>query len=81
MATLTVRNLDDKTRDALKALGVRHGRSMEAEARVILASAVLRGSDSEAGMLGTWIHELFKGLDFEVPERSSDLARAATFDE
>jgi plasmid stability protein len=81
MATLTVRNLDDETRDALKAQGVRHGRSMEAEARVILSSAVRDGTRSESKGLGTWIHELFQGLDFEVPERSTDLARAATFDE
>jgi len=81
MATLTVRNLDDETRDALKARGARNGRSMEAEARVILSAALGEGTQSESRGLGTWIHELFKGLDFEVPERSTDLARAATFDE
>ncbi|WP_397545227.1 FitA-like ribbon-helix-helix domain-containing protein [Salinibacterium sp.] len=49
--TLTVRNLDSETKDALKALGVEHGRSTEAEARVILASAVraLRRGGPRAG--------------------------------
>ena len=54
---------------------------MEAEARVILSAALDEGTQSESKGLGTWIHELFNGLDFEVPERSTDLARAATFDE
>jgi plasmid stability protein len=72
MATVTIRNLDDRTRDALKQLGARHGRSMEAEARFILSSEVNRSLRPESVGLGTWIHELFAGLDFEVPERSDE---------
>jgi plasmid stability protein len=38
MATLTVRNLPDSTRDAIRVAAARHGRSMEAEVRVALES-------------------------------------------
>ena len=37
MATLLIRNLDDSVRDTLRILAQRHGRSVEAEARDILA--------------------------------------------
>ena len=40
MATLLIRNLDLSVRDALRALAQRHGRSLEAEARDILAREV-----------------------------------------
>jgi plasmid stability protein len=36
MATLTIRNLPDETRDALRVRAARHGRSMEAEVRQVL---------------------------------------------
>jgi plasmid stability protein len=81
LATLTVRNLDDKTRDALKARGVRNGRSMEAEARAILSRAVDGPESSELRGLGSRIHARFAGLDFEIPARTRDLPRAADFEE
>jgi antitoxin FitA len=40
MATLTVRDLDDSVRDRLRVRAAEHGRSMEAEVRVILTEAV-----------------------------------------
>lgn len=40
MATLTIRNLDDDTKKALRFRAARHGVSMEQEARTILRSAV-----------------------------------------
>ena len=42
MANLVVRNLDRSVVDALKKRAVRHGRSAEAEHRVILESALAR---------------------------------------
>lgn len=45
MATLTIRNLSDKVRDRLRLRAAKHGVSMEAEARSILAQAV----DERAG--------------------------------
>lgn len=40
MATLTIRNLDDAVRDRLRERARAHGRSTEAEVRVILDLAV-----------------------------------------
>jgi plasmid stability protein len=40
MATLTIRNLPDKTQRALKRRAASNGRSMEAEARLILGDAI-----------------------------------------
>jgi plasmid stability protein len=40
MATLTIRQLDEKTKKRLRMRAADHGRSMEAEAREILKSAV-----------------------------------------
>jgi antitoxin FitA len=80
MATITIRNLDDSTRDALKALGVQHGRSMEAEAREILYSAAIRATQTRTTGMAQRIHERFKGLDFEIPPRSTDLPRSIDFD-
>lgn len=39
MATLTIRNLPDEVRDNLRVRAAQNGRSMEAEAREILANA------------------------------------------
>ena len=82
MTVLTVRNLDDETRAGLKELGVEHGRSMEAEARAILADAVrAQRKPPVARGLGTRIHELFAGLDWEGVERQAQQARAASFEQ
>lgn len=40
MATLTIRNLDEDTKARLRVRAARHGRSMEEEARTLLAAAV-----------------------------------------
>jgi plasmid stability protein len=39
MATLTIRNLPDHVRDALRIRAARHGRSVEAEVRQVLISS------------------------------------------
>lgn len=82
MAALTVRNLDEETRAGLKELGAQHGRSMESEARVILAEAVRqhRGATASGG-LGSRIHELFADLDWPGTDPGSEEARAASFEE
>lgn len=80
MPTLTVRNLDEDTKAALAALAATHGRSMEAEARVIIAEAVLKHAVAEAGGLGSRIRDRFAGLDWETPAESArDEPRGANF--
>ncbi len=43
MATLTIRNLPDDVRDALRVRAAKHGRSMEAEVREMLATMIRNG--------------------------------------
>ena len=71
MASITVRNLDDDVKTRLRMRAASHGRSMEEEARLILAEAVERETVPAKG-LGTIIHELFKpygGVELELPPR------------
>jgi plasmid stability protein len=77
MSSLLIRDLDDEVKARLRMRAAEHGRSMEAEARAILAVAV-SGRRPTRG-LGSHIHDRFAeigGVDLEVPERSG-AARAA----
>ena len=51
MAAVSIRNLDDTVRERLRIRAAAHGRSMEAEIRVILIEAVREPGDDE-GVLG-----------------------------
>ena len=71
MASITIRNLDDDVKTRLRKRAAGHGRSMEEEARLILADAVEREAAPAKG-LGTALHKLFKpygGVELEVPPR------------
>ena len=71
MASITIRNLDDGVKTRLRIRAAGNGRSMEEEARVILAEAVDREQSPVKG-LGTALHELFKplgGVELELPPR------------
>ena len=71
MASITIRNLDDDVKTKLRMRAAGNGRSMEEEARLILAEAVAREAAPAKG-LGTAIHELFKpfgGIDLNLPPR------------
>jgi phosphopantothenoylcysteine decarboxylase/phosphopantothenate--cysteine ligase len=50
MGTLTIRDLDDAVKDRLRVQAATNGRSMEAEARAILAAAVQGGPASDTGL-------------------------------
>ena len=60
MNTLTIRNVDDATKDKLRQAAASHGRSMEEEVRTILRSALTQNTPS-AG-LGQRIHARFAAL-------------------
>jgi antitoxin FitA len=80
MATLTIRKLDEETKARLRVSAARHGRSMEAEVRAILADALPQ--PSSAGGLGSRIHARFAalgGAELELPKRR-EMPRAARFD-
>ncbi|HXK02359.1 MAG TPA: plasmid stabilization protein [Verrucomicrobiae bacterium] len=71
MASITIRRLEETTKERLRRRAAQHGRSMEEEAREILKNAV--NSASQVGnSLGEDIHRLFAplgGVDIELPAR------------
>lgn len=74
MATLTVRNLDDETKQGLQHRAVQHGVSMEQEVRTILNAAVRKGraTDTTEESLYEAIRKLVEphgGFEIELPER------------
>jgi plasmid stability protein len=79
MATLVIRELDDDVKARLRVQAAEHGRSMEAEARAILALAV--SGRRPARRLGSHVHGQFeelRGVELDIPARS-ELAGAADF--
>ena len=71
MASITIRNLDDEVKARLRKRAAGRGRSLEEEARLILADAVEREAVPAKG-LGTALRELFKpfgGVEPEIPPR------------
>ena len=76
---VTVRNLDELTRDRLKAQARAHGRSMESEARAILTAAVAPAADGGT-LLGSRIAALFADADWPGVVRDEEPARVAVFD-
>lgn len=70
MATLSIRNLSDKIRSRLRIRAAKAGRSMEAEAREILAAACEgRRRGSGASELQAFVDELYQGAR---PESATD---------
>ena len=69
MAQFVVRNIENQVKARLQRRAKKNGRSMEAEARDILRSALVE-ADFLAGGLGTEISSLFAktGLTTDIPE-------------
>ena len=76
MSMFTIRNLDPALKERLRVQAARHGRSMEAEARAILADAV--ASPPPPGNLYERIRARFAPLggadDLVLPPRLPDRA-------
>ena len=71
MASITIRNLDEETKDRLRIRAARRRRSMEDEARNILREA-LASDAATPGNLAASIAARFKplgGIDLELPPR------------
>ena len=71
MASITIRNLDEQTKERLRIRAAHQGRSMEDEARSILRSAVAKEAAATRN-LALAIRkrfERFGGIEIEVPER------------
>ncbi|MBM3495561.1 MAG: plasmid stabilization protein [Armatimonadetes bacterium] len=70
MASLTIRNVDDVTKQTLRIRAARHGVSMEEEARRILAEALVRSG--ARAKLGRRLVDRFAGAssdEFVLPSR------------
>jgi plasmid stability protein len=80
VATLMIRDLDEDVKARLRVQAAEHGRSMEAEARAILAAA-LTGRRPPRG-LGRYIVDQVvgaRGLEIEIAPRNEP-ARTTRFD-
>ena len=72
MATITIRNLDERVKRELQVRAALNGRSMEAEAREALSSLIAKSPSASKEGLGTRIHKRFApfgGVDLEIPPR------------
>lgn len=68
MGSLLIRRLDDSVKARLQARATRHRRSMEAEAREILTTALARAPKKRGGFAEE-IHARFAKLGgFEIPD-------------
>jgi antitoxin FitA len=68
MSQLIVRNLDPMVKERLKGRARRHGRSMEAEARLILQDALRTGVRRPACGLGDRVVSLFRQAGLNANE-------------
>ena len=75
MASITIPNLDDELKQRLKLRAAEHGRSMEAEARDILHSALTCSESEQAPAPGNLaeairaIVEPLGGIELDIPPR------------
>ena len=68
MASITIRNLDDKVKARLRVRAARHGRSMEEEVRNILTETLATEQAQPDNLVGA-IQELFEPLGgVDLPE-------------
>jgi plasmid stability protein len=85
MATLTIRNLDEKVKRKLQVRAAINGRSMEAEAREALSRLLEIGPTAiePEEDLGTAIHKRFAalgGVELEIPPRQFSTRPVPKFD-
>jgi len=74
MAQILVRNLDPETKERLRKRAAFNGRSMEAEARLILKLSLAKPIIPQEEGLGTQIVKMFDGvgMNFENPKYSDE---------
>lgn len=79
MASITIRNLDEDLKQALRLAAAEHGHSMEEEVRVILRRSL---AGAKKGGLGSRVRARFSdvgGAELDLPNRN-ETPRAADFD-
>ena len=78
MASITIRNLDDSLKEALRRRAAGNGRSMEEEVRKILHAEVYRDSRRTGEGLGTWMARRFSeigGGELLIPARTTEMRK------
>lgn len=78
MSSITVRNLDEGVKQALRIRASENGRSMEQEVRELLKAVLLKGkkvdTNAEAPNFAQRVQQRFQGLnaqDLPLPERQA----------
>jgi plasmid stability protein len=73
MPTLTIRQVDEKTKSRLRVRAAHHGRSMEAEAREILRIALNAGAPGKENLVDKIRRRMapLGGVDLQLPERDA----------
>ena len=79
MSMLTVRDLNPEVKEKLRQRAARHGRSMEAEVRLILAAAVEAGDEPLDLVASIRKHFSGSGIELELPDRTRATQRPITF--
>ena len=83
MATITIRNLDDRVKRELQVRAAKNGRSMEAEARELISGLVKSRPAGARKGLGTAIHKRFAalgGVELRIPPRQFSSRPTPKFD-
>jgi len=70
MASLTIRKLDDDTKERLRVRAAQNGRSMAEEARVILRATVACPSGADLVLRSRALFDGDDGIDLDLPTRS-----------
>ena len=73
MASMTIRNIDEKLKARLRIQAAKHGRSMEDEARDILKSALSTTSSRATNLVKSIRRRLEStgGVELEIPLRET----------
>ena len=74
MASLTIRNIEEDTKERLRVRAAQNGRSMEEEARVILRATVAGASGADLWTRSRALFAGTDGVDLELPARAADRA-------
>lgn len=69
MAAVSIRNLDDATKERLRVRAARNGRSLEAEIRAILDEAVMPDEEHHMGRALLDLGAEHGGVDLDHPSR------------
>ena len=73
MATLTIRNIDDETKEQLRVRAARKGHSMEEEVRIILKQTVHGLTGPELLQVTETLFGKKHGVDLDIPKRQGRL--------